>query len=522
MFNKGGTIDFIDPDTNISTLNDIYSYGILLFKHYINENFVIDKKKEILNKLKDEEDKDLKDLLLKLIEEKQENRINSFDALSHKFFKNLDEEENYNNNSNNNFDININNNSNNNNNNNKKEEFFKKIKYFYLSINKIKDEMGYHKDNNFKIIINENNFLTSLYEKINIFNDESILLKRFIIKFENNNAIDAGALTTSFYNKFFKQILINNELFISGRNGYFLPNEKSISEDELSKFELFGKLLIKCIYDERVVECNISHILYKFLFNIKLNMKDLSLYDHEQFEIFNNLIILKNVNNLFYYNENDFLYENKISFDFEKFNLNNILLLQEEKTKFINRYIETEIYDILIKRRIKQLNKIKNGFFSIKKINNDINNLLNYHDIQYLINGNIKINYNDILNNLEIIFNYNKNNNNNNNENNKIQYQQFFEKYLKELSYDKILKLLSFITSLTTIPLTGLNNPNIYSPYNRNKINILIDSNLELNKLPYTKSCFFLMIIPNYNDFDVLKEKLNFVLNNDLDSFNLE
>jgi serine/threonine protein kinase len=154
-----GTIDFFDPDNRTSTLNDLYSYGILLFKYYVNDNYVKDKKKEILNKLNRDEDMNLKDLLLKLLEEEQENRINSFDALSHSFFKNIVEDAK-----------------------SKEEEFSKKQKYFYLSINNIKNEIGYHNNNLKSIIIDDNNFLKSVFDIIDEFNEEN-LLKRFFIKY---------------------------------------------------------------------------------------------------------------------------------------------------------------------------------------------------------------------------------------------------------------------------------------------------------------------------------------------------
>ena len=102
----------------------------------------------------------------------------------------------------------------------------------------------------------------SFFEKIDTLSNKELLLP-FTVQFLGEEGLDFGALTSSLYQEFFSQIFKEDcRLFEkSERGSTYIPRKGA----DLKKLELFGKILAKLIYDERVVEVPLATSVFKYL-----------------------------------------------------------------------------------------------------------------------------------------------------------------------------------------------------------------------------------------------------------------
>jgi hypothetical protein len=73
--------------------------------------------------------------------------------------------------------------------------------------------------------------------------NEKDLLKRLVVQFTDEETIDAGALTTAMYSRFFKASI--NLLFekLTSESNVFVPKEDDKTNNSTEQYEALGKLL---------------------------------------------------------------------------------------------------------------------------------------------------------------------------------------------------------------------------------------------------------------------------------------
>lgn len=93
-------------------------------------------------------------------------------------------------------------------------------------------------------------------------------------------------------------------------------------------------------------------------------------------------------------------------------------------------------------------------------------------------------------------------------------------KYVRKFLVSVKVKILNFfnrfVTEQDTIPVSGLNNPNTFSPH-RNKItvnNASPDNEEDPANLPVAHVCFYSLDLPDYNNYGVLKRKMMQAISN--------
>ena len=126
------------------------------------------------------------------------------------------------------------------------------------------------------IIVNRTNIVQNVLDKIGNIDP----LKPIRVIFEEEDGIDGGALTTALYNEFFKNIFDEkHNLFKKSENGtHYLPKEDS---NDLKKFEMFGRVLVRLLIDERIVSVPLTPSVLKYLREkpLESTMRDLEVYD---------------------------------------------------------------------------------------------------------------------------------------------------------------------------------------------------------------------------------------------------
>eukprot|EP01119_Soliformovum_irregulare_P018114 TRINITY_DN5497_c2_g1_i2.p1 TRINITY_DN5497_c2_g1~~TRINITY_DN5497_c2_g1_i2.p1 ORF type:complete len:1176 (-),score=464.57 TRINITY_DN5497_c2_g1_i2:108-3635(-) len=97
-----------------------------------------------------------------------------------------------------------------------------------------------------------------------------------MISFSDEPAVDLGAVTTAFYNRFFDAISDPQLGIMVSTAKHFLPSKEC---QDFQIFEVIGKLIIKCLFDGRMVPMALAPSLLKYLLGKKPTFRDLETFD---------------------------------------------------------------------------------------------------------------------------------------------------------------------------------------------------------------------------------------------------
>jgi serine/threonine protein kinase len=246
-----------------SMASDMGSFGIILYKSFFNNGDVILMPNQQNPKIPVHENINLIDLLHKLLQRDPSKRISAEEALTHPFFT---------------MPISI--------------QQPSEIIDSDSRISALRSFLSLLKKNEKKtpkiITLRRNNIVEDVF---NTFSKLNNMMDPIRVMFEGEDGIDAGALTTSMYHSFFSEIFHPKyNLFQQGKEGgHYIPNK---SNNELDKFELFGKVLIRLLLDERIVSIPLSSSVLKYLKKepTPLTMRDLETYDNEMYRNLSSLL----------------------------------------------------------------------------------------------------------------------------------------------------------------------------------------------------------------------------------------
>jgi len=286
----------------------------------------------------------------------------------------------------------------------------------------------------------------------------------------NANAADIGGVTKDFLGTFAKKAA--EELFeIGDRKGFLLPYKEKNTKKDLSKFETLGKIMLKCIIEDVAVNVNFSPIIFKYLVSdlpitLKQICKEYRDFYEDQSKAVDNVLSFSNDNDLEY-----------MFFELEnseiKYTINNkqVLLLEM-------------MHKALIEDRKDQLEAIKRGFTSIDDIQMEgcLKNL-SHVDLMRLICGQANISAEDVIKLLKYEKQVSPDT------------KEWLQQCLKEWDDQNRRKFLRFVTAMETITARTT------------AINIIhTDQGLK------AATCFNRLYLPNYPDFETLKQKLEWAL----------
>ena len=293
------------------------------------------------------------------------------------------------------------------------------------------------------------------------------------VKFVGEKALDGGAVTSSLYRRFFVEVLQRPGLFERRGNGTFLPSINAPLEDMLA----FGVALARCVYDERIVELPLASAVYKFLMGAKLDFNDLEAYDEVQSASLKQILRLPGVETL--------------SLTFEYCGGSSSVIVNDlNKEDFVQQKI---LYE-LVQSRIQQLEKIKEGFWSLGCLGTPLR-LLGWRELVVVLSGASFLTADMLLDCVHFDLFDAKN----------VHVIEFFSEAVREMSTDDLRLLLYYVTEQPTIPFGGLKNPRGHAPVDRITVRA---SRAAADSLPTASVCFYLMHLPQYPSKEELKAKL--------------
>jgi hypothetical protein len=354
-----------------------------------------------------------------------------------------------------------------------KEELTDKLSVFHGYLRLLKAS-SFKSDFNFRIK-NPSDFVNCVFDVIKNLPAKSFL-SRFFVRIDGEEGIDAGALTTTLYRRFFQQVFDSKHGLFERGITHYIP-AKNLNKEKLLKLQLFGQMLLRAIFDERTVDVPLAPSVWKYLQNIPLDMRDIYVFDPQLASSYQHILLSSNVESMDLYFDDD------------------TTLVRDSNKK---EYIKQQIHSQLIGSRKPELEAIKKGFQCVPDLVTQMK-LFHHMDLCCLLSGTDLLTWQMVVEYLEF---------RKYPSNSKI--KEWMISVLKRFTETELKQFLLFVTETHSIPISGLQNKNELSPYPRNKI-VVIHSTL-LTHLPVAHVCFYSIDVPEYRSEKELEEKLKMAI----------
>ena len=370
------------------------------------------------------------------------------------------------------------------------------------------------------IIIHRNNILEESYNQFMTTTDLN-LLQPLQVHFVDEVAHDEGGVYREWYACLFKEFFNEkNNLFCenpfkSSYNGTFIINLK-YDKKKLGYFQFFGKLMVKAIVDNVYMNEHLNLTVIKNLLNKKIELEEMKFYDLSVYNSLKTILETK-------IESNENLKEMTFTYNLTDGNgkIYEIELVPEGKNMYLtdenkNTFIEKVIYYETFYRYEEQIEKMREGFFSL--FDEEIMKLFKPEEFNFQISGQKIIDLEDWKKNTIYKGHYNEDN----------QTIKYFWEVLSELSQNDLFIFFNFCTSSTHVPLDGFNslkgvNNKIQKFTIEPKLTLTFDESKNNEfKLIEAKTCFNRILLPEYNSKEEMKKSINIILGNDTQFFGLE
>ena len=329
-------------------------------------------------------------------------------------------------------------------------------------------------------------------DTLNEISKQEIKKFRFPLKVEfiGEDGVDEGGLKKEFF------MLLTHEIF-NFQNNMFTYNTKTnlftfnyFSNEQIIKYELIGIIFGLAIYNSTIINVKFPKAIYKKLLNIEPNFNDIEECDPELYK-----------NLLFLYETQEKCLEEKLDMNFTALinkngkkieiplieNGENIKINNENKNKYVDLYI-----DWYLNKSINEyFTKFKEGFYKV--FDEDLTKILTEDELELILCGNEIIDLEDLKQNCKYTDGYNC-------ESETIKY---FWEILFEFSDENKKKFLMFVTGCDRTPINGMRTVKF----------IITKNGDDIQKLPSAHTCFNNLILPDYKNKEILKEKLIISIN---------
>ena len=309
------------------------------------------------------------------------------------------------------------------------------------------------------------------------------------VKFIGEQGVDEGGVRKEFFLLFIRQIFDPDY-------GMFNYNKKTrlywfnhYTFEPKIKYELIGIIFGLAIYNNIILDVKFPLTVYKKLLGIKPTLEDMKECDPELYNNFTFLINSKD-KNLKEELETDFTvvddkFGEKLVIPLKP-NGENIMVDIDNKNEYVELYL-----DWYFNKSIQEVfNSFERGFYRV--FNRDLSKILNPEELELIICGSQVLDFNELKN--------------------ACQYEEYAKesetiKYFWEIVLDfneeEKKKFLSFVTGCDRAPIDGLGSLTI----------TISNGGTDLNQLPSAHTCFNNLILPDYKNKELIKEKVHIAIN---------
>ncbi|KPI83547.1 protein kinase putative MAP kinase kinase-like protein [Leptomonas seymouri] len=359
--------------------------------------------------------------------------------------------------------------------------------------------------------------------------DNEDLISPIMVVFQGENGIDEGALTTEMLNLFYDQIITLKKALVhageedavesdhpgssSGAGASPTPassrNDSGVAAALFSTapllpasdsdgintdlFLLLGKVLLKSIIENRPIPIHLSTAVLKFLCESEPSFADLEEYDASMASSLKRLRLLSSAD------------LEGAGLDFSHFT-ESFLQAQTEGLYTTSTALTPESVDVYIRLRVKfdliekrraALEAMKKGFFCVPLLEHHLK-LLSASDLLLLLCGQVHIAAQIIVDALEFQgFDSDSNT------------PKLLKEVLLDMSQNNLRRFLQLCTATAAVPANG----------SMKKIKVLKCADVQ--RLPVGHSCVNQLDLPDYNDKQKIKEKLEIALTHVSDGFHI-
>lgn len=337
------------------------------------------------------------------------------------------------------------------------------------------------------------------------------MLEPIMVVFQGEAGIDEGALTSEMLNLFYVQMVRDKKALLctsDSEDASLLAEENASqtfmlgaaylpAEDEkgipVHLFELLGKILLKSIVENRPLPLKLSSAILKYFCNVPVSILDLEEYDRTLADSFKRLRLLRT----------DEL--EAADLNFSRFSAGFLANHRDGKyiretvvtVENVREYVEMAVQYEMTEKRRRALDAIKKGFYSVDSIGVHLK-LLSPSDLLLLLCGVQHVPPQAIVDALEFQgFPASS------------KTPQHLKEILTAMSQNNLRRFLELCTSTAAIPVTGV----------MRRIKVLRTS--DTARLPVGHGCVFQLDLPDYNDKQVLQNKLEVALAHVSDGFHI-
>ena len=345
----------------------------------------------------------------------------------------------------------------------------------------------------------------------NLFSVIPSLLKNCTIQivFDGEEGIDAGGLMKEWYSLLIREIFsLNRALFqpLETNQSAFIPNPRSINSDY---FHFVGIFIGKAIIENIPIECHLSRSMYKLMLGRSLTLFDLKEVDTANHQSLT-WMAANSIQGIF----DDQTFTVGTGDNFGGVSRQEIELIPRGADMLVTDVNKHEYIDLkiqyLLKGSIKtQIDAFLEGFHEM--IPQNLISSFTVSELQRLISGVNEINVDD----WELNSQYDTINTGYNADSDQI---RWFWQAVRSFTPSEQRKLLLFVTGSPSVPLEGfsmLRSRGEISPFR------IVTSSNGPDSLPIAHTCFNRLDLPRYADYDTLREKVSFAINEGNGSFYL-
>ena len=338
----------------------------------------------------------------------------------------------------------------------------------------------------FKLKINRENLIEDTLNEISKYYDK--LQYPLKVEFLGEEAEDEGGVRKEFF------MLVTRKLF-DVNYGMFIYNKKTrlfwfnINSFESNiKFELIGIILGLALFNGIILDIKFPMAIYKKLLGIEPGLNDLKECDPE---LYNSLNFLMNTDDK---NLKDSL-DTTFTISIDKFgekitiplkpNGENIMIDFENKNEYVDLYINW-----FFNESIKEFyNSFEKGFYKV--FDKKLSKILSPQELELIICGTQKLDYNELQKSVRY----------EGYTSDSITIKYFWE-ILMEFNEEEKKKFLFFVTGCDRAPIDGLGS-----------LPFAISRNANINELPSCHTCFNHLILPDYQNKEFMKIKIQTAIN---------
>ena len=314
------------------------------------------------------------------------------------------------------------------------------------------------------------------------------------VDFAGEEGDDLGGLTREWFSVLTLQIFNPHfALFCTSAEDTttYAPNHvSSANPDHLHYFRFVGRVIAKAIVDGQSLDVCFTRSFYKCILGRKIELTDLEAADPQYY---NNLLLATEdgITELtFSMDTNDLGVAQTVDLVVDG---RNLAVTEDNQPEFLQRVAEYRLVD-----RIKhQIGAFLTGFSEVIPL--DLMKIFDEQELELLISGQPDINVDDWQKNTK--------------------YQgytvesapvQWFWKCVRAMPPEKCAKMLQFVTGSSRVPLGGFGH--LQGNSGLQNFQIHCDVN-EKERLPRARTCFNKLFLPEYDTYEILRDKIEQAIN---------